>query len=83
MLLKLQNGTDVRGIAAPGVPGEDVNFVPADANRISQAFVIWLSKKTGIPAAQLTIGVGHDSRITAEMLKEAVIRMLGRCFLTI
>lgn len=76
MLLKLQNGTDVRGIAAAGVPGEDINFVPADANRISQAFVIWLSKKTGIPAGELKIGVGHDSRITAEMLKEAILKGL-------
>lgn len=76
MLLKLQNGTDVRGIAAAGVPGEDINFVPADANRISQAFVIWLSKKTGIPAGELKISVGHDSRITAEMLKEAILKGL-------
>ena len=74
MLLKLQNGTDVRGIAAEGVPGEAVNFIPEHANRISQAFVIWLSKKTGIPAEKLTIGVGHDSRITAESLKAAILK---------
>ncbi|MDO5411435.1 MAG: phosphomannomutase/phosphoglucomutase [Lachnospiraceae bacterium] len=76
MLLKLQNGTDVRGIAAAGVPGEEVNFVPSQANRISQAFVIWLSKKTKIPAGELKIGVGHDSRITAESLKDAILKGL-------
>lgn len=76
MLLKLQNGTDVRGIAAEGVPGDEINFVPADANRISQAFVIWLAKKTKMPADALKIGVGHDSRITAEMLKEAILKGL-------
>ena len=53
MLLKLQNGTDVRGIAAEGIPGDAVNFVPADANRIAQAFVKWLSDKSGIAAADL------------------------------
>lgn len=73
MLLKLQNGTDVRGIAAEGVPGEEVNFHPAEANRISQAFVLWLSEKSGVPASDLKIGVGHDSRITAEALKAEIL----------
>ena len=76
MLLKLQNGTDVRGIAAEGIPGDAVNFVPEDANRIAQAFVKWLSKKSGIAAADLKIAVGHDSRITAEPLKEAILKGL-------
>ncbi|MCI6732634.1 MAG: phosphomannomutase/phosphoglucomutase [Lachnospiraceae bacterium] len=77
MLLKLQNGTDVRGIAAEGIPGDAVNFVPADANRIAQAFVKWLSDKSGIAAADLKIAVGHDSRITAEPLKEAILKGLS------
>lgn len=76
MLLKLQNGTDVRGIAAEGIPGDAVNFVPADANRIAQAFVKWLSEKSGIAASDLKIAVGHDSRITAEQLKEAILKGL-------
>lgn len=76
MLLKLQNGTDVRGIAAEGIPGDAVNFVPADANRIAQAFVKWLSNKSGIAAEDLKIAVGHDSRITAEPLKEAILKGL-------
>lgn len=77
MLLKLQNGTDVRGIAAEGIPGDAVNFVPADANRIAQAFVKWLSEKSGIAASDLKIAVGHDSRITAEQLKEAILKGLS------
>ena len=77
MLLKLQNGTDVRGIAAEGIPGDAVNFVPSDANRIAQAFVKWLSDKSGIDAANLKIAVGHDSRITAEPLKEAILKGLS------
>ena len=73
-LLKLQNGTDVRGVAANGIEGEAVNFIPADANRIAQAFVIWLSGKWNKPASALKIGVGHDSRITGELLKEAILK---------
>ena len=65
-LLKLQNGSDIRGIAVEGVEGESVNLTGEIANRIGQGFVTWLSKKTGKAAADLRIGVGNDSRITAD-----------------
>ncbi len=77
MLMKLQNGTDVRGVAAEGIADQPVNFRPDDANRIAQAFVIWLSNKKGTPKDQLTIGVGHDSRITAESLKAGILAGIG------
>ena len=77
MLKDLLNGTDVRGVAASGIPGEDINFTPDDANRIAQGFVLWLSEKTGKTPGELTIGVGHDSRITAESLKNAIIAGLS------
>ncbi|MDO4977066.1 MAG: phosphomannomutase/phosphoglucomutase [Eubacteriales bacterium] len=73
-LMKLQNGTDVRGIAAEGIADEAVNFRPDDANLIAQAFVLWLAKKKGVEKESLTIGVGHDSRITAEILKEGILK---------
>ena len=40
--LKLKNGTDVRGIAAEGVAGEEVNLTPEAAERIAEAFCAWL-----------------------------------------
>lgn len=73
MLLDLLNGTDVRGVAAEGVPGENITLTPDIANRIAQGFVTWLSDKTGRNPDELTIGVGHDSRITADLLKEAIL----------
>lgn len=72
-LLKLQNGSDIRGIAVEGVEGEQVNMTGDIANRIGQGFVAWLSKKTGKDASELRIGVGHDSRITADVMKEGVM----------
>jgi phosphomannomutase len=72
-LLKLQNGSDIRGIAAEGVEGEHVNLTGDIANRIGQGFVTWLSKKTGKEASDLRIGVGHDSRITADEMKNGVV----------
>ena len=34
-LLKLQNGSDVRGIALPGVPGEDVTLSDREVSAIA------------------------------------------------
>lgn len=75
-LLSLANGSDIRGIAVEGVADEHVNLTPEAANVISQAFAAWLSDKWGKTAGDLTVGVGHDSRITAQPLKEGVLRGL-------
>lgn len=72
-LLKLQNGSDIRGIAVDGVEGEKVNLTGDIANRVGQGFVEWLSKKTGKDAKDLRIGVGHDSRITADAMKNGAM----------
>ena len=45
-LLKLQNGSDVRGIACEGIEGESVNLTPQIASVIAQSFASWLAKKT-------------------------------------
>lgn len=44
-ILKLQNGSDVRGVAVEGVADEPVTLTSEYVNRIVQAFVLWLSKK--------------------------------------
>lgn len=72
-LLKLQNGSDVRGVAVEGVEGENINLTPQIAKQIGCAFVSWLEKKSGIPAYELKIGVGRDSRISGPDLAKALI----------
>ncbi len=76
-LLKLQNGSDVRGVAAEGVEGEAVNLTPEAVNRIGQAFVRWMCERTGKPAGKLKIGVGHDPRITAEKMRKGFLSGLS------
>ena len=66
---KLQNGSDVRGIAMEGVAGEAVNLTPVIAADIAAAFAGWLADRLGRPADQLRIGIGHDSRLSAESMK--------------
>ncbi|MDE7028426.1 MAG: phosphomannomutase/phosphoglucomutase [Lachnospiraceae bacterium] len=71
---KLQNGSDIRGIACEGVAGEDVNLTEDAGNRIGGGFVRWLADKKGKQAHKLRIGIGHDSRITADSLFAAAAK---------
>ena len=70
ILQKLQNGSDIRGVALQGVPGEEVNLTPEVARQLGRAFSIWLQKnKTG----SKKVAVGTDSRISGAALKKAFI----------
>lgn len=70
---KLQNGSDIRGIAIDGVPNEPVNLTPEIARILGQALVSWLAQKINKPNSQLTIGVGRDSRLSGPTIMQAVI----------
>ncbi len=72
-LNKLQNGSDVRGVALPTPDGGPVTLSVQTACRIARGFVRWLAARAGKPAAALRLAVGHDSRLSAQSLKEAVI----------
>ena len=72
-LMKLQNGSDIRGVAVEGVEGEAVNLTPQIAKQIGCAFVSWLEKKSGTVASALKIGVGRDSRISGPALADGLI----------
>jgi phosphomannomutase len=67
---KLQNGSDVRGVALDGIPGEEVNFTQDMAMKIAFAFATWLEQKLG--KAPLTFAIGRDSRLSGPHLAQAV-----------
>ena len=73
---KLQNGSDIRGIAMEGVAGETVNLGAEETTRLTKGFVLWLSEKLQKAPQNLTISVGHDSRLSAESLKSAILMAL-------
>ena len=70
--LDLRNGTDVRGVACEGIVGEPITLTAEAAENIAKAFCVWLISHTG--KTQVTIAVGHDSRITAPTLCDAVVK---------
>ena len=70
---KLANGSDIRGVAVPGVAGEPVTLTPEAANRIAAGFIRFLAEKTGKHPDELRIAVGHDSRISALAIKDCVL----------
>ncbi len=70
---KLQNGSDIRGVAIDGVPNETVNLTPEVARRLGQSFTTWLATKLNQPATELQLAVGRDSRISGPSLMQSVI----------
>ena len=73
---KLQNGSDIRGVALEGVAGEAVNLGQSEAKNLTLGFAKWLSEKIGKRTDELVISIGHDSRLSAESLKKAAIEAL-------
>ncbi|OSX71554.1 hypothetical protein BU14_0522s0007 [Porphyra umbilicalis] len=70
-LRRLQNGSDVRGVALPLVPTEPVTLTPADAADIGAAFAAWAAASVGVPPASLTVTIGRDSRLSGPALAAA------------
>ena len=70
---KLQNGSDIRGVALEGVPDEAVNFTPDVVKTLGNAFVQWLAQQSNKPTTDLTVAIGRDSRLSGESLSQAAI----------
>ena len=68
ILRKLQNGSDVRGVALPGVEGEPVTLNEEAAYLIGAAFIDWLAEEKGKLPGELTVGVGRDPRLSGQAL---------------
>ena len=71
---KLKSGSDIRGTAADGVPGEEIELTDKAVFDLTVGFCKWLKEK-GYDGDK--IAVGHDSRISAVRIKNQVIAALG------
>ena len=70
---KLQNGSDIRGVALEGVAGESVNLTGEVVTRLGQTFATWLAAKLGKSTTDLKISLGRDSRLSGPELMQAAI----------
>ncbi len=75
---RLKSGTDIRGVATEGVPGEEVNLTLDVCKDITAAFVVWLSGKVAKPAEELCVSVGRDSRISGPAIADVVSKTLSK-----
>ncbi len=70
---KLQNGSDIRGVALEGIEGENVNLTAEAASTIARAFVQWLYGHGYDASGNVSLAVGMDSRLSGPALKAAFI----------
>lgn len=59
---KLQNGSDIRGVALEGIEGQNVNLTERACKDIGRGFALWLVKK--LSKTDLRVAVGRDSRLS-------------------
>ena len=64
---KLQNGSDIRGVALEGIEGQNVNLTEEVCKNIGRGFALWLSNKKGKKEG-LRVAIGRDSRLSGEKL---------------
>ena len=80
----LKSGTDIRGTAVAGVPGEDVNLTDEALTAIAYGFAAWLYENVIPQSGELfTVAIGHDSRVSAERIKAQVLPPLLDCGINI
>ncbi len=65
---KLQNGSDIRGVALEGIEGQHINLTEQVCYDIGRGFALWLIDKMG--KTDLRVAVGRDSRLSGEALSE-------------
>jgi phosphomannomutase len=74
-LCKLQNGSDIRGIAIKS-QGNEVSLTTDMVKQIGVGFVKQLEKKVNANFKPLKIAVGMDSRLSGPVLKSSLIESL-------
>ncbi|NLF47893.1 MAG: phosphomannomutase/phosphoglucomutase [Clostridiales bacterium] len=76
-LSKLQNGSDIRGIALTGIEGELPNLCADEAIKIARGYLVWLCKKTGKRPDELKIAIGRDPRMSGQSLFHSLNTGMG------
>ncbi len=70
---KLQNGSDIRGVAIAVPGGKPVDLTEESAKSIGAAFALFAAERLGKPVNEIRIAIGRDSRLSGEALTEWLI----------
>lgn len=73
---KLQNGSDIRGVALAGIEGQSINLTEEVCCNIGRGFALWLRARLGKDT--LRVCVGRDSRLSGEMLAEWLCKAISK-----
>ena len=79
-LRELKSGSDIRGTAI-ATAGEVVNLSAEVVKKIGGAFCHFLMLKLG--KTDISVAVGHDSRLTGESFKDSLVSKFKECGITI
>ena len=71
----LKSGTDIRGVASD-IFGKEITLTAEAVRDITYGFVKFLEKRLSKSSEQLTVALGHDSRITADEISDNVKSVL-------
>ncbi|XP_031113141.1 uncharacterized protein LOC116016844 [Ipomoea triloba] len=80
---RLQNGSDVRGVALQGEKGRSVDLTPPAVEAIAESFGEWVisgleSERGGAVVEGVRVSLGMDPRVSGKSLSAAVFAGLGR-----
>lgn len=71
---KLQNGSDIRGVAMPGIEGQTPNLGPAETFALTWGFIDWLKETSGKEDQELKLALARDPRLSGEDLSAYIER---------
>ena len=74
-LKRLQNGSDIRGIAI-SAEGFEANLEAKQAKQIAKGIVVWLREEKKVTHSPIRIAIGQDSRLSGDSIKEGLIQSL-------
>ncbi len=73
---KLQNGSDIRGVALEGIEGQHINLTEQVCRDIGRGFALWLHRRMGTKS-NLRVAVGRDSRISGPALSKWICQAMA------
>jgi len=75
--MRLQNGSDIRGVSLEGVEGQEVTLSPDEAFNIACGFAEWLMNGAGPDASKFKVSVGRDPRLSGPDIVAAILAGLA------